>query len=122
MKLQATGSRYDLSYLNQVFQGNREMVNNIITLFLQQVPEYVRQMEECVRKNEPMSLHPLAHKAKSSIAMLGIKEMEEDIIQIEQDSKHLRNLDGLPKLVARVRDNCQIVYQQLQDAMGRSAA
>ena len=122
MKLQATGSRYDLSYLNQVFQGNREMVNNIITLFLQQVPEYVRQMEECVRKNEPMSLHPLAHKAKSSIAMLGIKEMEEDIIQIEQDSKHLRNLDGLPRLVARVRDNCQIVYQQLQDAMGRSAA
>jgi HPt (histidine-containing phosphotransfer) domain-containing protein len=122
MKLQATGTRYDLSYLNQVFQGNREMVNNIINLFLQQVPEYVHQMEECIRKNEPMSLHPLAHKAKSSIAMLGIKDMEDDIIQIEQDSKHLRNLDALPRLVARVRDNCQIVYQQLQDAMSRSAA
>jgi len=119
MELQTTTVRYDLSYLNQVFQGNKEMINNIINLFLQQVPEYIREMEECVRKNEPLSLHPLAHKAKSSVSMLGIKEMEIDILQIEQDSKNLRNLDGLPRLVFRVRDNCQIVYMQLKDAMER---
>lgn len=119
MAIQTTTARYDLSYLNQVFQGNREMINNIITLFLQQVPEYIREMEECVRKNEPLSLHPLAHKAKSSVSMLGIKDMESDILQIEQDSKHLRNLDGLPRLVDRVKDNCQIVYRQLQEALER---
>ena len=114
--------RYDLAYLNQVFQGNREMINNIIALFLQQVPKYVHEMEECVRKNEPLSLHPLAHKAKSSIAMLGIKDMEADIVQIEQDSKYLRNLDGLPTLVRRVKENCQVVYDQLTEAMHRPAA
>jgi HPt (histidine-containing phosphotransfer) domain-containing protein len=119
MELQTTTMRYDLSYLNQVFQGNREMINNIINLFLQQVPEYIREMEECVRKNEPLSLHPLAHKAKSSISMLGIKDMETDILQIEQDSKHLRNLDGLPILVTRVKDNCEEVYTQLKDALER---
>ncbi len=117
-----TATRYDLSYLNQVFQGNREMVNNIIALFLQQVPKYVSEMEECVRRNEPLSLHPLAHKAKSSVAMLGIKDMEEDIIQIEQDSKYMRNLDELPTLVGRVKRNCQVVYDQLMDAIQRPAA
>jgi HPt (histidine-containing phosphotransfer) domain-containing protein len=117
-----TAARYDLSYLNQVFQGNRDMVNNIIALFLQQVPRYVNEMEECVRKNEPLSLHPLAHKAKSSVAMLGIKDMEADIVQIEQDSKYLRNLDGLPLLVSRVKQNCQVVYNQLMEAMQRPAA
>jgi HPt (histidine-containing phosphotransfer) domain-containing protein len=121
MEINST-ARYDLSYLNQVFQGNREMINNIIVLFLQQVPKYVHEMEECVRKNEPLSLHPLAHKAKSSVAMLGIKDMEADIVQIEQDSKYLRNLDGLPSLVNRVKQNCQIVYAQLTDAMQRPAA
>jgi HPt (histidine-containing phosphotransfer) domain-containing protein len=117
-----TAARYDLSYLNQVFQGNRDMINNIIALFLQQVPRYVNEMEECVRKNEPLSLHPLAHKAKSSVAMLGIKDMEADIVQIEQDSKYLRNLDGLPLLVSRVKQNCQVVYSQLMEAMQRPAA
>jgi HPt (histidine-containing phosphotransfer) domain-containing protein len=121
MEINST-ARYDLSYLNQVFQGNREMINNIIVLFLQQVPKYVQEMEECVRKNEPLSLHPLAHKAKSSIAMLGIKDMEADIVKIEQDSKYLRNLDGLPMLVNRVKQNCQIVYNQLMEAIQRPAA
>jgi len=121
MNLESSQTRYDLSYLNQVFQGNREMINNIIRLFLKQVPEYIREMEECVRKNEPLSLHPLAHKAKSSVSMLGIKVMEEDILQIEQDSKHLRNLDNLPRLVCRVKENCQVVYLQLKAQLERSA-
>jgi HPt (histidine-containing phosphotransfer) domain-containing protein len=119
MELQTATARYDLSYLNQVFQGNREMIHNIIKLFLQQVPNYIDEMEECVRKNEPLSLHPLAHKAKSSISMLGIKDMEVDILQIEQDSKHLRNLEGLPALVSRVRENCNIVYKQLSEQLER---
>lgn len=121
MELQTTVLRYDLSYLNQVFQGNREMINNIIKLFLQQVPEYINEMEECVRKNEPLSLHPLAHKAKSSISMLGIKDMEQDVLQIEQDSKHLRNLDDLPALVSRLKENCAIVYNQLSQALERTS-
>ena len=45
-----------------------------------------------------------------------------DIVQIEQDSKYLRNLDGLPLLVSRVKQNCQVVYNQLMDAMQRPAA
>ncbi|MFY8137357.1 MAG: Hpt domain-containing protein [Flavobacteriales bacterium] len=121
MNTSMTSPRYDLSYLNQVFQGNREMIDNIITLFLQQVPEYIREMEECVKKNEPLSLHPLAHKAKSSISMLGIKDMESDILRIENDSKHLRNLDELPNLVHRVKENCQIVYYQLQQQLQRAS-
>src|SRR5690606_14321135 len=96
-----------------------EMVNNIINLFLQQVPGYISEMEECVRKNEPLSLHPLAHKAKSSISMLGIKDMESDILLIEQDSKHLRNLDRLPALVAKVKSSYQEVFTQLKQALER---
>ena len=114
MNPQTSAARYDLSYLNQVFQGNREMINNIISLFLQQVPDYIHEMEECVRKNEMLSLHPLAHKAKSSISMLGIRDLESDILQIEQDSKHLRNLEGLPELVFRVKEKSLVVYDQLQ--------
>lgn len=121
MDIHTTALRYDLSYLNQIFQGNREMINNIISLFIQQVPDYINEMEECVRKNEPLSLHPLAHKAKSSISMLGIKDMETDILQIEQDSKHLRNLDKLPALVANVKQNYSFVFVQLKEYLERPA-
>lgn len=117
MNSQTTILRYDLSYLNQVFQGNREMINNIIQLFLQQVPCYISEMEECVRKNEPLSLHPLAHKAKSSVSMLGIRDMESCIVQIEQNSKNLRNLDHLPDLVSSVKMSCEEVCLQLKEIL-----
>jgi HPt (histidine-containing phosphotransfer) domain-containing protein len=96
------------------------MINNIIQLFLQQVPGYISEMEECVRKNEPLSLHPLAHKAKSSVSMLGIRIMETDILKIEQDSKHLRNLEDLPALVIRVKQNCELVYAELKEQLQRA--
>jgi hypothetical protein len=53
--------------------------------------------------------------------MLGIKDMECDILKIEQDSKNLRNLDGLPALVSQVRANCQIVYSQLKEVVEKSS-
>lgn len=113
---------FDLSYLNQVFQGNKELVDNIINLFLQQVPEYINEMVRCVERNDLLSLHPLAHKAKSSIAMLGLKNMEKNILKIEQDSKHNRNLEELPPTVMEVQEECSVVYEQLRGVLGASAA
>lgn len=106
---------FDLSYLNQVFQGNKEMISSIISLFLDQVPGYIDEMRACVERDDLHSLHPLAHKAKSSIAMLGITTMETKILRIEFDSKHQQNMDELPQLVNQVSSECAIVLDQLRD-------
>lgn len=113
---------FDLSYLNQVFQGNQEMVRNIIQLFLEQVPEYVKEMEACVQRDDLLALHPLAHKAKSSISMLGLRSMERNILTIEALSKEHRDLEQLPGLVQQVRDECEVVNGQLERVLGADAA
>ena len=122
MNTQFEGQLFDLSYLNQIFQGNAEMINNIINLFLEQVPEYVQEMVNCVERNDLLSLHPLAHKAKSSIAMLGLKSMEKKILQIEHDSKHNQNLANLPELVRMVEQESEEVYSQLRQVIASNAA
>ena len=93
---------FDLSYLNQIFQGNTAMINSIIEMFLKQVPGYIEEMEQCVTDNKLKSLHPLAHKAKSSIAMLGLKRMEHLVLRIESSSKLEVDMDDLPHLVASI--------------------
>ena len=122
MNTQFEGQLFDLSYLNQIFQSNDEMINNIINLFLEQVPEYIQEMVNCVERNDLPSLHPLAHKAKSSIAMLGLKSMEKKILQIEHDSKHDQNLSSLPDLVRMVEHESQEVYSQLRQVLSSNAA
>ena len=73
---------FDLSYLNQVFQGNKEMIHQIISMFVKQVPDYFSEMQDCVVRADFSALHPLAHKAKSSIAMLGLNDREELVLKI----------------------------------------
>ena len=114
MNNQSPEQLFDLSYLNQVFQGNQEMINNIIQLFLQQVPEYITEMEVCVEGDDLLALHPLAHKAKSSVTMLGLRSMESNILEIERKSKAHLELATLPGLVSDVRSECEIVMTQLK--------
>lgn len=113
---------FDLSYLNQVFQGNQEMINNIIQLFLQQVPQYISEMEQCVEGDDLIGLHPLAHKAKSSITMLGLRSMETNVLEIERKSREHRELETLPDLVVNVRSECNLVMVQLQSLIQGSSA
>ena len=122
MNTSTTNQLFDLSYLNQVFQGNQDMINNIIQLFLEQVPQYIHEMEKCVAQQDFVSLHPLAHKAKSSISMLGLRSMEQRIITIEEDSRKHRNQAGLTILVQEVRNECTIVYDQLSSLLETSNA
>lgn len=108
---------FDLSYLNQVFQGNKQMINQIISMFIRQVPEYIYEMKDCVVRCEFDALHPLAHKAKSSIAMLGLKGMEETVLEIERHSKHGTNKHELPVLVDKVLEQCEGITSQLENVL-----
>lgn len=122
MYLQEPHRLFDLSYLNQVFQGNQDMIRQIIQLFLQQVPQYITEMERCVERNALHDLHPLAHKAKSSVSMLGLKAMEERILQIERFSKEHLNMEELPGLVGQVRQQCEQANHELSAVLQNNAA
>ena len=78
---------YNLDYLQQVFQGNDAMVRRILDLFEEQVPGYLTEMEDRWRQGEWRKLHPMAHKARSSISMLGMTSLLEDIVHIEHTSR-----------------------------------
>ena len=82
---------YNLDYLQQVFQGNDAMVHRILDSFEEQVPGYLDEMEARWSRGEWRDLHPLAHKARSSISMLGMQSLLDDIVHIERTSRSGEN-------------------------------
>ena len=78
---------YNLDYLQQVFQGNDAMVQRILDSFEEQVPAYFEEMNRRWRSGRWQDIHPLAHKAKSSIGMLGMNGLLDHVLHIEQVSR-----------------------------------
>lgn len=111
----ADGARhFDISYLNQVFQGNKELIIQIVKLFLKQVPEYVRMMEIHLNEGDYHAIHPLAHKSKSSSSMLGLSTIERLLIDIELTAKSGR-YDSLPEKIHMLREQLNLSVSELND-------
>ncbi len=65
----------DLSYLNSIADGNKEIINELIDIFIEQVPEFTQGLDEYYKNKQWLELGGLAHKAKSSVIAMGMEEM-----------------------------------------------
>ena len=105
--------QFDLSYLNQVFQGNRALVIQIVELFLQQVPAYVRMMENHLSEGNYAAIYPLAHKSKSPCSMLGLKGIENLLIEIESNGK-AGKFENLATMIQSLSDQLNLCIADLK--------
>ncbi|MBL6619242.1 MAG: Hpt domain-containing protein [Flavobacteriales bacterium] len=106
-----SANHYNLDYLKQVFQGNDAMVQRILGLFESEVPRYFQEMESLLQQDRWEELHPLAHKAKSSIGMLGMEKLLEQVLLIEHHSRTKGSKEQVIKSLALSRN-------LLEDALG----
>jgi HPt (histidine-containing phosphotransfer) domain-containing protein len=79
------------------------MVDLILGLFRAQIPGYLKQMESRFEKGDWHTLHPLAHKAKSGLSMLGMQPLYEIFVEIELRSRHGSSGEGLEPLLIAAR-------------------
>jgi len=107
------GRHYDLTYLQQVFHGNEAMVQQIVELFLEQAPQFSVEMDMCIRQARWSDLHPVAHKLKSSVNMLGMAGLASLVLEIERKSKFNQDLASLPGLVSDLNSEMELVCQTL---------
>jgi HPt (histidine-containing phosphotransfer) domain-containing protein len=73
----------DLTYLLSMTDENNELILEIIEIFVLQVEEIWKEMQLLYDKGDFTSLGMLAHKAKSSVAIMGMKEMEGKLKKLE---------------------------------------
>ncbi|MEC8401226.1 MAG: Hpt domain-containing protein [Bacteroidota bacterium] len=102
------------------------MVQEIVELFLQQAPRFMEDMVMCVRQSRWSDLHPLAHKLKSSVTMLGMTGLAPLVLEIERTSKFGGNPSTLPQLVSDLTSQmeavCRAISQDLSEAMVLNAS
>ena len=78
---------YNLAKVYALSDNDPEFVLQIVTLFVNEIPEDMDEIKEGIKKKDHKHAYSYAHKVKPSLDLLGLKVAFEEILQIEAWTK-----------------------------------
>lgn len=73
----------DLSYLREMAEGDVASIKEMIAIYFDQVPEYERDMHAYLETGDWTALAKVAHKAKSTAAIVGMTSLQQELDDFE---------------------------------------
>ena len=104
----------DLSYLEEIANGNTDFIVEMIDLFLQQAPESLIQIKEKVARKEFQSVGNLAHKLKPTFAMIGVMTGSKLAEKIEKLTRGGYETEGISELVDELKCISDLAMDKLR--------
>lgn len=78
---------YNLAKVYALSDNDPEFVNEILTLFVTEVPEDLKQIKEGIKKKDHKHAYAYAHKVKPTLDLLGLNVAFEEILQVQAWTK-----------------------------------
>lgn len=89
----------DLTYLKNMSGGSSDIIKEMISIFVEQTQEYITDMQRLLDEKNYIALGKLAHKAKSSVAIMGMNDLAADLKTLELKSKDAQDVQTYPDIV-----------------------
>lgn len=93
----------NLGYLNEISEGSDDLKRDLISMFIQQVPVFSDQLDSLYQNGDYYSLGKLAHKIKSSVAMMGINDLSTDMKILENIAVEGKDQEKYPLFIAKFK-------------------
>lgn len=103
----------DLSYLNEISEGSNEIIAEMILLFKEQSSEFIDTMNRCLEDKNWDDLSKIAHKAKTSMGVVGMNDLSAALKQLETDAKNQANIESYPVIVERFINDLKAALKEL---------
>ena len=105
----------DLSYLLATTENNREIVIELIDIFIGQVNEFSDEFQKLYKLKNYDALGKLAHKAKSSVAIMGMEKLSEKLKEFEILAHEGNNPEEYPSFINNFKQECAEAIKELYD-------
>ncbi len=103
----------DLAYLESMSMGSNELIIEMIQIFIDQLPEFTEGLADHLKSKDYKALGALAHKAKSSVAVMGMNSLADDLKTLEINTKAGTGADQYPTLVNRFIEQVTLTAAEL---------
>ena len=105
----------DLKYLLETTGENREIIIELIDIFIDQVSEFNEEFRNLNKLKDFDALGKLAHKAKSSVAIMGMEKLSEKLKEFEILALEGINPEKYPGYINYFMEECAVATKELND-------
>jgi HPt (histidine-containing phosphotransfer) domain-containing protein len=77
----------NLAYLLEVTEGNKDLIIELIEIYKAQIPEFIELFKSNLEQKNWKNIGAIAHKAKSSVAVMGLNNLSEMLKTFETLAK-----------------------------------
>ncbi len=107
----------NLDYLRNITGGDPDSIREIIMLFIEQVPDFVGNMKKHLSEKNYSELGKEAHKAKSSVLILGMNDLGIDLKMLQLATINKTAEDTYAQHVNRFEKDCEMAIKELQQEL-----
>jgi HPt (histidine-containing phosphotransfer) domain-containing protein len=104
----------DLTYLETMSAGDDELMKEMIDIFIEQVNELSAEMQHHLDEKNWLALSKIAHKAKSSVAIMGMNNLAADLKQLELKARDGKETETYQEIVERFNTECTQAVTELK--------
>ena len=105
---------YSLSFLEDVSKGNRNILQQMVLVFTEQVPLAVTQLKIAYNNHSFGEMYAIAHRIKPDIDNLNITSLKDNIREIEVFAEQKKNGPVLKNLIVDLDITIQQVVRELK--------
>lgn len=95
--------------------GDSKFIQEMIELFREQIEEYKQLMPELLRNKDYNSLSKMAHKAKSSVAVMGMRQVADVLKELEILAHDEKEVERYDSMVKHFLDQSQLAIVELEN-------
>ncbi len=109
------GFRYvDMEYLYGMAGNNTDLIREMVEIFVQQIPEFNEIFEKLYSEQNWHELGMQAHKAKSSVAIMGMDDLAKMLKEFELLAKSGEETEKYRGFIDRFREETALACEELK--------
>lgn len=103
-----------LAVLEELTDGSEELFFDMLKIFFLQVPVFIQDMEAAYEAKDYLKLGQIAHKAKSSVATMGITNLSAKMKDFELLAKSGKETESYRGYIDLFKETCQLAIAELE--------
>jgi HPt (histidine-containing phosphotransfer) domain-containing protein len=104
---------YNLDKINEMAEGDDEFVVSVISVFLEEVPADLEELEAAIERSDYEQTYKLAHKIKPNVDLLGMETTRANALEIETIGKNSGSMNRIREIFPELKAAIHQVIQEL---------